>query len=74
MYEKSQIPDPLWKEMIDFYGYEKAYDIASKMLNNYHLLVLRLTNDKFKKKYKISLFQVIIIALLLFWLFGYLFF
>jgi hypothetical protein len=69
---KNQIPDPLWEEMVDFYGYEKAYKIAQKHVNSLHALTLKLLNDKFKKLFGISLFLLILIVMgILYFIFSF---
>jgi len=61
----NQIPDPLWEEMVNFYGYEKAYSIAKYHINSFHILTIKLLNDKFKRGYKISLISLFLIIMLL---------
>jgi hypothetical protein len=65
---KNQIPDPLWEEMVDFYGYEKAYRISQNHILSFHTLTIKLFIDKFKKRFGVSLFLIILIILGVLWI------
>lgn len=46
----NQIPDPLWEEMVDFYGYEKAYKMAKIHINSFRALTIQLFIDKLSER------------------------
>ena len=63
---KTEIPEPLFKEMNDLFGEKETERIAKSVGFNYHLLVMKVTAGRFKQKYGISLSLVSIIGIVIF--------
>jgi hypothetical protein len=63
---KTEIPEPLFKEMIALFGEKETERISKSVGFNYHLLVMKVTAGRFKQKYGISLSTVSVILIIIF--------
>ena len=63
---KTEIPEPLFKEMLNLFGEKETQRIGESVGYNYNRLVMKVTAEKFKRKYGISFGVVSIIVIVLF--------
>ena len=63
---KTEIPEPLFKDMLNLFGEKETQRIGESVGYNYNRLVMKVTAEKFKRKYGISFGVVSIIVIVLF--------
>lgn len=67
-----QIPELIYKELIDLFGKAKTEDILKSKRTNFKYLKMKIMAAKFKKKYSISFWFILIVLVM--WSIYYFFF
>ena len=51
MIDKNKLPEPIYNEIIEVFGYEKAEEVVNKNNYNFRLIQISIISERMKQKY-----------------------